>query len=302
MSNLVKIWNMNIESEDKYVIDSNSLAQRRIEEERAKRSRKSPAVSSEEFQPGFVSGLDAEDVDVDALLADGEMQLDENGNIIHSGGGYVSEDEPATDPSQMLDMANEEADQIIASANEQAAQILENARAEAEEIRAAAAQEGKNAGYEEGMRQAEMENAGTRRELENEKVQLEGYYQEQLDEMESKLVDTITDLYEQIFRSDLSKEKEILVHLIGNTLQKVESGTTYLVHVSRENYEMVSSRKEMLQGMVASSSCNLEIVEDISLTGEDCIIETDGGIFDCGLGTELKELAARLKLLSYNRN
>ena len=100
----------------------------------------------------------------------------------------------------------------------------------------------------------------------------------------------------------MNNEKEILLHLIGNTLQKVESGTTYLVHVSRENYEMVSSQKEMLQSMVASSSCNVEIVEDISLSGEDCIIETDGGIFDCGLGTELKELSARLRLLSYNRN
>ncbi len=285
MSNLVKIWNMNIDPEEKFVIDSNELAARRIREERAKRPQQGGSASSEEFQPGFVSGLDAEDLDVDALLADGEMQLDENGNIIHSGGGSAAEEEPSPDAEEVLASVHAEAEQILNSANEQAAEILENAKAEAEDLRARAMQEGKQAGYQEGLRQAEAENDGARRELENEKVQLEGYYQEQLDQMESTLVDTITDLYEQIFRTDLKKEKEILVHLIGNTLQKVESGTSYLVHVSRENYEAVSAQKEMLQSQVASSSAVVEIVEDISLSGEDCIIETDGGIFDCGLGT-----------------
>ena len=30
-------------------------------------------------------------------------------------------------------------------------------------------------------------------------------------------------------------------------------------------------------------------------------IETDGGIFDCGLGTQLSELKKRLMLLAYSR-
>ena len=46
----------------------------------------------------------------------------------------------------------------------------------------------------------------------------------------------------------------------------------------------------------------LEIVEDVSLGENDCMIETEGGIFDCGLGTELSELAQKLKLLSYTRD
>ena len=29
------------------------------------------------------------------------------------------------------------------------------------------------------------------------------------------------------------------------------------------------------------------------------MVETDGGVFDCGLGTELEELTKKLKLLSW---
>lgn len=46
----------------------------------------------------------------------------------------------------------------------------------------------------------------------------------------------------------------------------------------------------------------LEVVEDITLHKNECMIETDGGVFDCGLGTQLDELTKRLKLLSFSKN
>ena len=43
----------------------------------------------------------------------------------------------------------------------------------------------------------------------------------------------------------------------------------------------------------------VEIVEDMTLGKGECMIETESGIFDCGLGTQLSELRQKLKLLSY---
>lgn len=40
-------------------------------------------------------------------------------------------------------------------------------------------------------------------------------------------------------------------------------------------------------------------MKDITLGKGECLIETEGGIFDCGLGTQLSELRQKLKLLSY---
>ena len=45
----------------------------------------------------------------------------------------------------------------------------------------------------------------------------------------------------------------------------------------------------------------MEVIEDISLRKNECLIETEGGIFDCGLGTQLAELSRKLRLLSYEK-
>ena len=48
-------------------------------------------------------------------------------------------------------------------------------------------------------------------------------------------------------------------------------------------------------------NATMEIIEDVSLHKNECLIETEGGIFDCGLGTQLSELTRKLKLLSYEK-
>ena len=54
--------------------------------------------------------------------------------------------------------------------------------------------------------------------------------------------------------------------------------------------------------VTAGSGVSLEIIADMTLSKNDCMIETEGGIFDCGLGTQLQELGKQLKLLSYTED
>ena len=46
----------------------------------------------------------------------------------------------------------------------------------------------------------------------------------------------------------------------------------------------------------------MELVEDMTLSRSQCFIETENGIYDCSLDTQLSELKRKLKLLSYERN
>ena len=59
-------------------------------------------------------------------------------------------------------------------------------------------------------------------------------------------------------------------------------------------------RKQLLTSAVAGNS-TVDIVEDLTLAKNECIIETDGGIFDCGLGTQLAELKQKLMLLAWSK-
>ena len=43
---------------------------------------------------------------------------------------------------------------------------------------------------------------------------------------------------------------------------------------------------------------NIDIFEDKSLNKNECIIETDGGVFNCSLEVEMKNLIKKIKVLS----
>ena len=61
----------------------------------------------------------------------------------------------------------------------------------------------------------------------------------------------------------------------------------------------MKENKERLQKEAGGSAISVEIVEDMTLSAGKAMIETENGVYDCSLDTELSELTRKLKLLSY---
>ena len=59
-------------------------------------------------------------------------------------------------------------------------------------------------------------------------------------------------------------------------------------------------KKSLVEGTGIAPEC-IELVEDFALQKGNCIIETDGGIFDCGLQTQMENLRKELQMLSYQK-
>ncbi len=289
---LYKAGWVRVADEDKCVIDSNSIVAERIEKwENIHRANASalPEFDEEdgEGEPEFVSGIEGEELDV--LFADGE------------GSGNVIKAEEAAAAGPDLAEVEAEAQRILAEAQYKASEMLEDARREGDIIRTNAAEEGNRQGYDAGYAQGMAEADGMKQELTQRKRQLEAEFNELLEDLEPRFVDAITDVYSHIFGVDLMDNRDILVHLIDSTLRKVESSRTFIVHVSAEDYPYVNMQKQALvEGAVAGRGL-IEIIEDIALGKGDCLIETDGGIFDCGVGTQLEELTKKLRVLSYEK-
>ena len=72
-----------------------------------------------------------------------------------------------------------------------------------------------------------------------------------------------------------------------------------LLRVSQDDYPYVSMRKKELITGTGIAVEAVEIVEDFSMKKGQCIIETEGAIFDCGFKTQMEELRKQLKMLSY---
>lgn len=198
-----------------------------------------------------------------------------------------------------IQMTNKAASDILAQANAEAEQILANARREAEELKKAASQEGSAKGYAEGKKQADDLIQRQSVEFAQRKKELEDEYRLKVEELEPQLMDILTGIYEHVLGVDLTEHRDIVVHLVNSTLFKLEGVKKFLLHVSKEDYPYASMQKKEMVAGTGISVDNVEVVEDFSMKKGQCIIETDGGIFDCGFQTQMEQLRKELKLLSY---
>lgn len=287
-SNVLKRHYTMVLEDDTRVIDTNELIAQKLEATLGSIAAANGEVD-EEGAEGFAAGLAAEQLEVLFSDVDGEMPLE----------GMADGTMPDASKTVFPVYEGPDPQQLLQEAQEEIARMKEEAAKEIEQQRQAAFDQAKAQGLEEGKRIAMAEVAAKEKEFENAKRQLMSEYDRMLDDLEPKFIDTLTSIYEHIFHVDLYKHRDIIVHLINTALRKAEGTGDILIHVSKEDYPYVTMQKKMLLSGVATASSNIEIIEDVVLGRNQCMIETSSGIFDCSLDTELEELRGKLSLLSY---
>lgn len=293
MSNLLKGYFVSVEEEKARVVNSNDLVELRIKEEAERRARLQ-AVSDEGYDvegddEGFHEGLNAMNL--------GDL-LDED-----SDAAIIKAEQPVDMSMEELENANAELMAIreeIEGLNAQAQGIIEGAQAEADSIKEEAFNQGQNEGYQAGYNQGLAEVEGMKAELEEQARTLNAQYESMLAELEPAFIENITDIYEHIFRIDMSMYQGIVKNLLIDTINGNNDARNIIVHISKDDYAMIMSEKEDILTETGMQADNVEFVQDATLKSTDCIIETDNGVFDCSLETELKELKRKLMLLAYH--
>lgn len=283
LSNLYKAGWVTLDQGDKRIIDNNELIDQKIlrfrEEEKKRQSALQNDAAKNSGKDNFSEGLDAE-------------QLDQ-----------LTEDQDVLSDAEILNQeaAQELINSQLADAQEQADRILEEASAKAQEIQTNAMEEGRAQGYDDAYQQGAKEAEALKEDLLHQKEQLEADYKKMVDTLEPEMVDALTQIYEHVFAVDLRNDKNIILHLLQTALSRLEPGNDFIVHVSPDDYDMIVDEKKRLRENITSPNATMEIIEDPMLKENECIIETDGGVFDCSIGVELEELSRKLKLLSFER-
>lgn len=266
MSNLYKQYFVHTETENKRVINSNALIEERLAkvlELQRKEQRRAEGLND-----GFSAGI-----------------IQDNTEVF----------EEAEEDVQAV-KASEEAEKILAEAKAEAESILEAARMEAEVLRETA----KNQGYEEGaaekiaeLEAVEVQNAA---DFETRKQDLEADYKEKMEHMEQELVDVILEVFNKVFHIQFDNKKHILMHLINDAILSIEGDKKFRIKVADSNILFLENHRENILERVGHD-IELEFVADPSMIGNDCIIETDSGVFDCSLGTQLENLIKDIQSL-----
>ncbi len=283
-SNLYKAGFVHL-GEDARVIDMNAILEKRLKEEAERRSRQ-PEHELVAAQDGFTEGLNAEKVDV-LLEPDAEAASLQNASI---------------QEQEQLRQEIEEARNELASLQAQIEQEKEQAQLEIDQMKAKAFEEANEQGYQEGYRKGLDSVQELQKQCEDERLQQEQEYQKKLEEMEPLMVDTLCDVYSHIFKVEAKEHKELVLKLLQDTLLKVDGTGSIIVHVAKEDYAYVQEQKGALLEEAGMQSGSVEIVSDAALARAQCMIETEGGVYDCSLDTELAELKRRLMLLAYQKS
>ena len=269
--NLIKANQFVLKEKEPVVVNSNDLVAKKLESI-------FPAFK-EKTSSGFQSGLNAPEID--PLLYEMGLDVEDIGK---------AEESVYTGPSP---------EELIAEAQAEIAEMRKEAEKNISFLKKRSVEEGRQQGYEEGRMQAMAELEAGKEELRMQAQAMEQEYQKLIDELEPKFIQTLTGIYEEIFKVELKDYKGILMHAISNTIRNAEGAKDFLVHVSKADYEKVLEQKSVLLEGLPSKTVAVELIQDATLYENECMIETGSGIYDCSVGLQLEELTKKLRLLSY---
>lgn len=176
----------------------------------------------------------------------------------------------------VLDAARAEAQALLAQARQETAQLLETARAEAERAR--------REGYEDGRRKAALEWHQQQAERVVDKAQM-------LRGMHEKLAAIVTAAVERIVHTE---QREALYQRALRSVQGLTNGAaTLALRVNAADYEHARAALDSLKPL-QMHGVNIEVSVDPALKPGGCIFESEVGILDASLQTQLDGLRAAM--------
>ena len=270
MSNLIKSAFFNIEQEDRKIIDSDSHV--------------------EEFIPNIFSAAIenySDNESDDFSYQDGEEDIEAS---YHDGMSVIRIDDVLEEEKQKLEEENrQKAAEILEEANAKASEIINEANENSDRIKKEAYEEGVNQGLSDGRQQAQEEADMLRKEFESECDKRMSQITQYENTLESRFADILIGLITKITGVVCEDKKDVIIYLIDNALHNVSKSKEITIRVSKNDIMMVESEKDkFLSGL--SDDVSFDIVEDDSLSDNQCIIETESGVIDCSLDAQLDNL------------
>ena len=176
------------------------------------------------------------------------------------------------------------ADEIIAAAEADAARIREEAKV--------AFEEEKKRGYEKGLADGKMEIAMQKLDLVDSSVKF-------MESVEGKMADIVM----KALKSCVVEigDSEMVVQIVRKTMKAViRTQRQVTVKVAPEMVASVKARVDALRAEYPTIE-TLDVVEDSRLKGPACILETEAGVADASVDTQLAAIEKSIvRHLSHN--
>ncbi len=266
------------------VIDSNEAISAKLMEIK-KTIQQSDCSYKEGDSEGFVVGINAKNVE--ELILEEETESRNNDEVARIG----------KDIEYMLNNADMQAKSIIDKARYDAAMIVSEAQKQAESIKKQAKDEGMSIGYEEGKNKGVDEVEQLKQQILTQQEEMEIEYNQLVENIEPQLVEVILEVFSEITNVISMDKKDIILSLVNSVMSGDDIGNNYVIRVSPDDVKFLRDNKNYIEKMTRKD-VHIEIVEDVSLEKNQCLIDTDLGIFDASLDIQLENLINDIRILS----
>jgi flagellar assembly protein FliH len=307
MTSLYSIYRGSRVRDEKVVINSNERAlekirawQKQAEEEKLRRHKAEALkyfAGLEKDENGEVILEHSDDGSVKVPVgSDGEplFSVDENGKPFFQEENKIEEEELEAEPQVQTD---EEREQILEDARAEAVNIVNKAKEEADALFLHTRDEAVSQGYTDGLAKASDEYANKQKELDKRAEILEQNYQEKTASLENDVMEAVLSVVQKAFAIEFGDDEELLLRLVDDCINHVDSAKELLIRANEKNYNLLTSKKQEIIDKVGEG-VSVEFAKDPLLTDSQCMIETDGGVYDVSIDTELKNLIKRIRLLT----
>jgi len=201
---------------------------------------------------------------------------------------------------KMIENARKQSKLIVNEAQLEAKRIIADAERKADELATQIAEQFKQKGYEEGFNIGHNEGMkqceALIKEAEEIKARAIEEYENTMKSIEGDMVSLVISVAKKVLATELSINRESILNLIKETINKCSGSNGAVLKVSSEDYDFVVENRDKLLSML--DECDeLEIKKDSSLSRGSCIVETDQGSVDSGVDTRLKKIEETFKKL-----
>lgn len=197
--------------------------------------------------------------------------------------------------SETLKEMQSYADKIVEDARKEAEDIYNETFQRAEQDIMQCKLDAQQQGYEEGLRQAEAEIVRQKNQLEEEEKRLNDLYDEKFMQMQTEITELLIQLVRKI-TGVVIEEKSIITYLVCDAIKGQSGCNEFRISVSKVDYPIICENISQIEDLVKSTA-QVTIIENPELMKNQCKIETEKNIIDCGIDTKMDNLLMSLKLL-----
>ncbi|HEX2947140.1 MAG TPA: FliH/SctL family protein [Clostridia bacterium] len=195
----------------------------------------------------------------------------------------------SADPELLQENVKHKCEMMTREAELEADRIIDEARRAARDEAQKITEEAWQKGYAEGIEAAAAQSRDILAQAEEIRCEAQKEHEEMIAGMEEEMLRLVMAAARKVVAGELATDRDVIVRLIRDALPKCSNKEGAVLRVSPDDAENLAENRDELLADIEGAD-GLEIKKDRTLHKGDCIIETQFGSVDAGVGTRLDRI------------